>query len=247
MYYLQSRYYDPETGRFINADTLDYLAPQTLGGLNLYAYCGNNPVNYCDPSGHSFLLTLAILLFTPIGGFLAQAMVSVAGYIFSASWALTDYVVNNGEGAWKDMNSINWNPFNTDEAATLNSSMVSFYKGVPVYRIPESSRSGSFGAILLTKGSVADDLRHERGHNSQLMMMGLVNYGFTVGIPSPLELGPWAKNKKYYYAPWETMADILGGVNQRYGQPIPQQQIKNAWEYYAMSTICFPLAILYWL
>lgn len=43
----------------------------------------------------------------------------------------------------------------------------------------------------------------------------------------------------------EAFADYLGGVNQRYGQPIPQQQIKNAWEYYAMSTICFPLTILY--
>ena len=43
------------------------------------------------------------------------------------------------------------------------------------------------------------------------------------------------------------MADILGGVNQRYGKPIPQQQIKNAWMYYAMSTICFPLTAFYWL
>ena len=46
---------------------------------------------------------------------------------------------------------------------------------------------------------------------------------------------------------YETMADILGGVNQRYGKPIPQQQIKNAWMYYAMSTICFPLTAFYWL
>ena len=81
----------------------------------------------------------------------------------------------------------------------------------------------------------------------QLMMMGIGTYGFTVGIPSPLKLGPWAKNNRYYYAPWETMADILGGVNQRYGKPIPQQQIKNAWMYYAMSTICFPLTVFYWL
>ena len=46
LYYLISRYYDPQTGRFINSDTLDYLDPQTLGGLNLYAYCGNNPINF---------------------------------------------------------------------------------------------------------------------------------------------------------------------------------------------------------
>ena len=156
-----------------------------------------------------------------------------------------------------DMNAIGWNPFNTDESATLNSSKVSFYKGVPVFRT-NMERSGSFGAIFLRRGwtdstgvlhklNDPDELRHERGHNWQLMMMEIGTYGFTVGIPSPLELGPWAKNNRYYYAPWETMADILGGVNQRYGKPIPQQQIKNAWMYYAMSIICFPLTALYWI
>ena len=46
LYYLNSRYYDPETGRFISPDSLDYLEPETCNGLNLYAYCGNNPVVY---------------------------------------------------------------------------------------------------------------------------------------------------------------------------------------------------------
>ena len=244
-YYLISRYYDPQTGRFINSDTLDYLDPETLGGLNLYAYCGNNPVMGVDPSGHSFLLALAVLLFTPVGGFLAQTIASTLGYLVNVGWALGDLAFNNGEGAWSDMNSINWNLFNSDETATLNSSMISFYKGVPVYRT-NGERPGSFGFIFLNSDSDSDALRHERGHNSQLMMMGLGTYGFTVAIPSPLKLGPWAKNYRYHYAPWETMADILGGVNQLYGMPIPQQQIKNAWVYYAISTICFPLATLYW-
>lgn len=54
LYYLQSRYYDPETGRFINADALEYLDPETIHGLNLYAYCGNNPVMYSDVTGTSW-------------------------------------------------------------------------------------------------------------------------------------------------------------------------------------------------
>ncbi len=52
LYYLKSRFYDPETGRFLNADTIDYLEPDTVNGLNLYAYCGNNPIMNVDPSGH---------------------------------------------------------------------------------------------------------------------------------------------------------------------------------------------------
>ena len=52
LYYLNSRYYDPETGRFLNEDLVSYLEPETIGGINPYAYCLNDPVNYVDPTGH---------------------------------------------------------------------------------------------------------------------------------------------------------------------------------------------------
>ena len=52
LYYLKSRFYDSELGRFISPDTIDYLTPDTINGLNLYAYCNNNPVMNVDPSGH---------------------------------------------------------------------------------------------------------------------------------------------------------------------------------------------------
>jgi len=50
LYYLQSRYYDPEIGRFINADAF-VSTGQGLTGNNMFAYCGNNPVTYEDDSG----------------------------------------------------------------------------------------------------------------------------------------------------------------------------------------------------
>lgn len=51
-YYLQSRYYNPEWGRFLNADSTGYLgANGDLISYNLYAYCSNNPVMYVDPTG----------------------------------------------------------------------------------------------------------------------------------------------------------------------------------------------------
>ena len=52
LYYLKSRYYDPKTGRFISQDSVEYIDPETINGLNLYAYCGNNPVMYVDPNGN---------------------------------------------------------------------------------------------------------------------------------------------------------------------------------------------------
>ena len=52
LYYLQSRYYNPEIGRFINADS--YVSTgQGLLGNNMFAYCANNPVIYQDSSGHA--------------------------------------------------------------------------------------------------------------------------------------------------------------------------------------------------
>lgn len=51
LYYLNARYYDPEIGRFVSQDDLSYLDPETLNGLNLYAYCLNNPVMGYDPDG----------------------------------------------------------------------------------------------------------------------------------------------------------------------------------------------------
>ena len=50
-YYLSSRYYDPKIRRFINADA--YVSTgQGVAGYNMFAYCGNNPVNRSDSHGH---------------------------------------------------------------------------------------------------------------------------------------------------------------------------------------------------
>ena len=54
LYYLQTRYYDPEVGRFISRDSIEYADPETICGLNLYAYCGNNPVMFADLLGTSW-------------------------------------------------------------------------------------------------------------------------------------------------------------------------------------------------
>ena len=51
LYYLKSRYYDPQVKRFLNAD--GYAATgQSILGNNMFAYCDNNPVNRADSTGH---------------------------------------------------------------------------------------------------------------------------------------------------------------------------------------------------
>ena len=46
MVYARNRYYSPGLGRFISQDPIGF-----AGGLNLYAYCGNDPINFTDPLG----------------------------------------------------------------------------------------------------------------------------------------------------------------------------------------------------
>ena len=52
LYYVSSRYYDPEIGRWINADNQIAGVGGEVLGYNMFAYCMNNPVNMSDPSGN---------------------------------------------------------------------------------------------------------------------------------------------------------------------------------------------------
>ena len=61
LYYLQSRYYDPATCRFVNADNANLVAANgDFASLNLFAYCGNNPLSREDSNG-GFWVTIGIM------------------------------------------------------------------------------------------------------------------------------------------------------------------------------------------
>ena len=65
LYYLQSRYYDSQVGRFVNADGV--VDNRGITTQNLFSYCGNNPVNNLDSSGHLFGPIALFLTITAIG------------------------------------------------------------------------------------------------------------------------------------------------------------------------------------
>ena len=91
MYYLNSRYYDPEICRFINADSFASTG-QGFAGMNMFAYCLNNPVCYTDENGTdaesalAFWTTSASVLIVadgplPIGDIIYAAGIIVCGII----------------------------------------------------------------------------------------------------------------------------------------------------------------------
>nr|WP_255609649.1 RHS repeat-associated core domain-containing protein [Methylosinus sp. Sm6] len=70
LYYYRARYYDPTIGRFISEDPLGFGA-----GVNFYAYVGNNPVNYNDPSGQ-IIPAIAACAANPVCANVARAGIS---------------------------------------------------------------------------------------------------------------------------------------------------------------------------
>ena len=93
LYFLQSRYYSPELCRFISQDSIEYLAPENINGLNLYAYCLNNPVMLVDPTGH-FVLT-ALIVGAIIGTIIGFGVATYIDY-------KDDGQVFNGSVKWYD-------------------------------------------------------------------------------------------------------------------------------------------------
>ncbi len=82
-YYVSSRYYDPEICRFINADDVDYLGTNgDFTSLNLFAYCGNNPVLRTDIDGHSW---------KDIRDWLKKTWDKVKGAAYSAYYHATEW------------------------------------------------------------------------------------------------------------------------------------------------------------
>ena len=74
LYYLQSRYYNPTWGRFINADVYTSTGQGMLGN-NMFVYCSNNPTIYRDEEGTSFTLAVAL------GGAAAGALINLTSYL----------------------------------------------------------------------------------------------------------------------------------------------------------------------
>ena len=101
LYYLNARMYDPVTARFLQEDTYRGNPNDPLS-LNLYTYCANNPLIYCDPTGHSWLSNIAnwankniIDPAKTVSHAMTKTVKQAYGTIASAASRTKEFVINN--------------------------------------------------------------------------------------------------------------------------------------------------------
>ena len=117
LYFLKTRYYDPEVGRFISPDSIEYLDPETINGLNLYAYCNNNPVSNVDPNGNKWwhwvlgfvavvALAAVVVASAVITGGTSLVAIGIGFTIGSAAGVVTQGISNviNGNNFFQNIN-----------------------------------------------------------------------------------------------------------------------------------------------
>ncbi|MCX8131107.1 MAG: GH-E family nuclease [Clostridia bacterium] len=88
MYYLNARFYDANTARFLQEDSYTGDPSDPLS-LNLYTYCTNNPLIYTDPTGHFF-------------NFITAAFGAAVGAVVGVASVGFDSLVNGNKHSWKD-------------------------------------------------------------------------------------------------------------------------------------------------
>jgi len=100
IYYMRNRWYEPHTGRFLSEDPIGL-----EGGINLYVYSGNDPVNNTDPTGLRCAEVLKngvyILECDGGGGGWAEDLRTIADYLGGAA----------GDAAWKEFASAGWGQY----------------------------------------------------------------------------------------------------------------------------------------
>ena len=206
MYYLQSRYYNPTLGRFLNADAF-IATGQGILGNNMFTYCSNNPANRIDTSG------------------MASKPIPVC---FDSGYDEEEY-----EPSTKQAN-VELQVLETEGVSFYNGVPVirmpfggnsGFSAGIIF-----------LGDGVKANESGIATLKHEYGHVIHLSQIGWESYLVWVLIPSVINYHQGVPYDTYYSQPWEYIADVLGGVERtNNGQPYiysgdAQSKAKSYWD-----------------
>ena len=198
-YYLKSRYYDPETCRFISADVL-LSTGQGVLGHNCYAYCLDNPVNRSDNSGHS----------SRIADF-----IDCGGGDTPGGGSRNTFYFDIGE----EQQAID--AFKEGKDVYYGSAHLSLIKDTNTFRASFTI----FSVIHFHPYQInVETLKHEYGHILQERVLGMGKYIQHIALPSVIYNLMARKSavlsENYFNTPWEKGADILGRIENREGDAV---------------------------
>ena len=140
LFYLQSRYYSPETGRFLNADAYTSTG-QGLLGNNMFAYCVNNPVCFYDPSGDS---ASVLLLFCITGAIINVLTTFIGAVVTGQSYSALDGLVAAAAGA-----ACVFDPILGGLISGIYTTIMSYQNGADLWA---ALLAGGFAGVLTTLG-----------------------------------------------------------------------------------------------
>lgn len=168
LYYYRARYYSPALGRFISEDPIGF-----RGGINVYAYAGNNPVSRIDPFGLDWLNNLADFS---------------AGAGSALTFGLTD-VINNATGASSVVNKCSgWHTLGNVTGIALSTAIGA--QGLP---------SGLSGLSNGAKGAIGEGLSIAENTLSGSTLVGTQVPGEGLGLSTAFDSVWQSSSGEIYY------------------------------------------------
>ena len=196
LYYNRARAYSPALGRFLQTDPIG-----TEGGINLYAYCANAPLNCTDPLGLWSLDADLVLLGLSIGigeksgqafwNFRAGLVGAGVSYNSSADIPIGPSGVYPGECSYCDVRSISWDTTVARLGAQIGPMNISLFNDQFSLNVSEYGKNGFLQAEK-TQGNL--------GFSPEVSLTSGFGYRLTVGLYA--DFGGTV--------PWPEIQDILG-------------------------------------
>ena len=249
LYYLKTRYYDPKTGRFITIDDVSYLAPDTINGLNLYAYCGNNPILYVDYNGN-----FPVPIWLIIMGFAKDIFMGTGVGLLEASAKLFAQLAKVPLYLLDDVGGAVFNPVFLQEMTKATKFQ---YAGTILNSVGKVAKVASYALLVVDVGfSIYNNFTNSNLSTSRKITDSVVDVGFSIGgffasmaigsaigslIPIPIIgsvigaiAGALFSLGVYLFQQTNWYNDLKVGFHNLITQTIPNawNQFVNGWDYF---------------
>ena len=203
IYDLNARYYNPEIARFLSQDPYYNLGNRVIGlyeinvptaasimqANNIYAYCGNNPVKYNDPTGKLFGVTISVITIIKVAS--VAAGVIAAGYTAYQSYKYT------GKIDWEAtiINGLSWGMM----AYTVGMSAYAVYVDYCHYygKTPVTEVNFNANAAIPTNTKAQNNATTSSTTSTNVSNISKINTDSPIEIPKNATITPQQKNGYY--------------------------------------------------